>query len=62
MKSESNTLAHTISFRAIFLDFKETLKRVGNLFFQLQVFCFDQKIILSMVSSDYVSNWWVLHG
>jgi protoheme IX farnesyltransferase len=27
MKSESNTLAHTISFRAIFLDFKETLKR-----------------------------------
>jgi protoheme IX farnesyltransferase len=26
MKSESNTLAHTISFRAIFLDFKELLK------------------------------------
>jgi hypothetical protein len=37
MKSESNTLAHTISFRAIFLDFKEITKAGWQL-----VFCFLQ--------------------
>jgi protoheme IX farnesyltransferase len=65
MKSESNTL-HTISFRAIFLDFKEITKAglaISVLFSSIAGYLlgFDQ-IILSMVSSDYVSNWWVLHG
>jgi hypothetical protein len=60
MKSESN-LAHTISFRAIFLDFKEITKGVGIsvLFSSIAGYLLALiKIILSMVSSDYVSNWW----